>query len=105
MAAHAFNPSTLEAKAGFLSSRSILSIHRLSSRTAKATKRNSISKKQKTKQQQKKSINQTQKIKNLACHDSSQFLGCSSKPINLFLIFIDFSGTLIKKTTMVIIKF
>ena len=42
MAAHAFNPSTLS---GFLSSKLILPIYRVSSRTAKAIQRNPVSKK------------------------------------------------------------
>jgi hypothetical protein len=51
MVAHAFNPSTWEAEAGrFLSSEASL-VYKVSSRTARATQRNPVSKnKNKTKQ-------------------------------------------------------
>jgi hypothetical protein len=50
---HAFNPSTWEAEAGrFLSSRPAWST-KVSSRTAKATQRNPVSKNKKTKKQKK----------------------------------------------------
>jgi hypothetical protein len=53
--AHAFNPSTWEAETGrFLSSRPAWSTDRVSSRTARATQRNTVSKKTKTKTKTKK---------------------------------------------------
>jgi hypothetical protein len=48
MLAHAFNPSTREAEAGgFLSSRPACLVYRVSSRTARATQRNPVSKNKK----------------------------------------------------------
>jgi hypothetical protein len=53
--AHAFNPSTREAEAGrFLSSRPAWSTYKVSSRTARAIKRNPVSKNQKKKKKEKK---------------------------------------------------
>jgi hypothetical protein len=50
MVAHAFNPSTWEAEAGFEASL----VYRVTSRTARATQRNPVSKKTKTKKPKKK---------------------------------------------------
>jgi hypothetical protein len=51
--AHAFNPSTWEAETGgFLSSRPAWSLYRVSSRTARATQRNPVSKKKKKKKKE-----------------------------------------------------
>jgi hypothetical protein len=52
--AHAFNPSTWEAKAGGFSEFKASLVYRLSSRTAKTTERNPVSKKQKPKTKKKK---------------------------------------------------
>jgi hypothetical protein len=53
---YTFNPSTWEAEAGgFLSFKARL-VYKVSFRTARATQRNLVSKKQKTKQQQKQKV-------------------------------------------------
>jgi hypothetical protein len=52
--AHAFNPSTREARGRQISEFEASLVYRVSSRTAKATQRNPVSKKQKTKNQKKK---------------------------------------------------
>jgi hypothetical protein len=58
MVAHAFNPSTWEAKAGeFLNFEASL-VYRVSSRTVRGIQRNPVSKKQKTKQTNKKKRHQ-----------------------------------------------
>jgi hypothetical protein len=49
--AHAFNPSTWEAEAGGILSSKPASFYRVSSRTARATQRNPVSKKQKKKRE------------------------------------------------------
>jgi hypothetical protein len=48
--AHAFNPSTQEAEAGGFSEFEASLVYKVSSRTAKATQRNPVSKQNKTKQ-------------------------------------------------------
>jgi hypothetical protein len=54
---HAFNPSTWEAEAGrWISKFKASLIYRVSSRTARATQRNPVSKNQKPKQTKKKSV-------------------------------------------------
>jgi hypothetical protein len=61
--AHAFNPSTWEAEAGgFLSSEASL-VYKVSSRTARATQRNPVSKSQTKKQQQQKKKTQINRKK------------------------------------------
>jgi hypothetical protein len=55
MVAHAFNPSTWEAEAGGFSEFEASLVYRVSSRTARATQRNPVSKnKQKKKKKKKK---------------------------------------------------
>jgi hypothetical protein len=61
MVAQAFNPSTQEAEAGrFLSSRPSL-VYKVSSRTARATQRNPVSKNQKQTNKQQQKNKQTNK--------------------------------------------
>jgi hypothetical protein len=60
--ARAFNPNTSEAEAGgFLSSRPAL-VYRVSSRTARATQRNPVSKKQTNKQKKPSHQNKDKKL-------------------------------------------
>jgi hypothetical protein len=51
--AHAFNPSTWEAEAGRISEFKARLVYKVSSRTARATQRNSVSKNKKTKKRKK----------------------------------------------------
>ena len=51
---HAFNPSTWEAEAGVFLSLRPAGVYRMSSRTARATQRNPVSKTKKQKQKNKK---------------------------------------------------
>jgi hypothetical protein len=59
--AHAFNPSTQEAEAGGFEFKASL-VYKVSSRTARATQRNPVSKKQKRKRKKGHNMNKSRKL-------------------------------------------